>query len=102
MKKFQRVITLAALVCIVSLPSFASSKSGILLADGANSGILLADAAKSGILLADATNSGILLADRSNSGILLADRSATDDPFTQMSFFDRLYGMMTTFLPPVF
>jgi hypothetical protein len=102
MKKFQRIVTVAALVCIVSIPSFASSGSGILLADGTSSGILLADGANSGILLADGTRSGILLADSSNSGIVLADSNADNNPFTETSFFDRLYRMMDTFLPPIF
>lgn len=102
MKKSQRIVTVATLVCIVSLPSFASSTSGILLADRAGSGVTMADGATAGVTMADSANSGILLADRSNSGILLADRQANNNPFGRVSIFDQLYGMMDIFWGPIF
>ena len=102
MKNFQRIVTVAAIVCIISVSTFASSGSGILLADSTGSGILLADSTGSGILLADGTSSGILLADSANSGILLADRSSNDTAFGSDSFFDRLYRTFTEFLPAIY
>ncbi len=77
MKNFQRILTVAALLCIISVPSFAGN--GILLADRATT----------------VDSNGILLADRAttidSNGILLADgHEIVSDP-SDTSLFDYLY-----------